>query len=263
MPLFLFPAKNNVKVANEMKQTKTIWSSIGLLTGVVIANLALVRGTWQLPLLIGTFALWALWLLWTQVLPFRRTLKAKRQREQAEAFDRSLAQLLLRHVNYRVSDCLKAVYPDARWEWMMRDPALFVAQGGTGRIRVTGIPDYEYADVTVDQGGKLTCLLVKMSPVEKPAPPNQQPVEPQQWYEAQGRQTLGTLVADLDSRGHNALTVQEDGSICISPKGDGTEVKQAVLANFPAKDLWPKLVEILKQEGLAATVQGDCIAVTW
>jgi hypothetical protein len=146
---------------------------------------------------------------------------------------------------------------------MMRDPALFVAQGGTGRIRVTGIPDYEYADVTVDQGGKLTCLLVKMSPVEKPAPPNQQPVEPQQWYEAQGRQTLGTLVADLDSRGHNALTVQEDGSICISPKGDGTEVKQAVLANFPAKDLWPKLVEILKQEGLAATVQGDCIAVTW
>lgn len=259
MPLFLFPAKNLVKVAKEMKQKKTIGGSIGLLIGVVIAILALVRGTWLVPLLIGTFAVWGLWLLVTQVFP-RQTA---RKPQQAEPFNRQLAQTLLHHVNYRVSDCLKAGYPDARWEWMMRDPALFVAQGGTGRIRVTGIPDYEYADVTVDQGGKLTCLLVKMSPVEKPAPPNQQPVEPQQWYEAQGRQTLGTLVADLDSRGHNALTVQEDGSICISPKGDGTEVKQAVLANFPAKDLWPKLVEILKQEGLAATVQGDCIAVTW
>ena len=259
MPLFLFPAKNLVKVAKEMKQKKTIGGSIGLLIGVVIAILALVRGTWLGPLLIGTFAVWGLWLLVTQVFP-RQTA---RKPQQAEPFNRQLAQTLLHHVNYRVSDCLKAGYPDARWEWMMRDPALFVAQGGTGRIRVTGIPDYEYADVTVDQGGKLTCLLVKMSPVEKPAPPNQQPVEPQQWYEAQGRQTLGTLVADLDSRGHNALTVQEDGSICISPKGDGTEVKQAVLANFPAKDLWPKLVEILKQEGLAATVQGDCIAVTW
>ena len=242
-----------------MKQKKTIGGSIGLLIGVVIAILALVRGTWLVPLLIGTFAVWGLWLLVTQVFP-RQTA---RKPQQAEPFNRQLAQTLLHHVNYRVSDCLKAGYPDARWEWMMRDPALFVAQGGTGRIRVTGIPDYEYADVTVDQGGKLTCLLVKMSPVEKPPPPNQQPVEPQQWYEAQGRQTLGTLVADLDSRGHNALTVQEDGSICISPKGDGTEVKQAVLANFPAKDLWPKLVEILKQEGLAATVQGDCIAVTW
>ena len=259
MPLFLFPAKNLVKVAKEMKQKKTIGGSIGLLIGVVIAILALVRGTWLVPLLIGTFAVWGLWLLVTQVFP-RQTA---RKPQQAEPFNRQLAQTLLHHVNYRVSDCLKAGYPDARWEWMMRDPALFVAQGGTGRIRVTGIPDYEYADVTVDQGGKLTCLLVKMSPVEKPAPPNQQPVEPQQWYEAQGRQTLGTLVADLDSRGHSALTVQEDGSICIAPKGDGTEVKQAVLANFPAKDLWPKLVEILKQEGLAATVQDDCIAVTW
>ena len=123
MPLFLFPAKNLVKVAKEMKQKKTIGGSIGLLSGVVIAILALVRGPWQLPLLIGTFAVWGLWLLWTQVLPFRRTLQAQRRQERAERFNRSLAQLLLRHVNYRVSDCLKAVYPDARWEWMMNGPA--------------------------------------------------------------------------------------------------------------------------------------------
>lgn len=45
MPLFLFPEKK-VKVANEMKQKKTIGGSIGLLTGVVIAILALVRGPW-------------------------------------------------------------------------------------------------------------------------------------------------------------------------------------------------------------------------
>lgn len=258
MPLFCFQRKN-VKVANEMKQKKTIGGSIGLLIGVVIAILALVRGTWLVPLLIGTFSLWGLWLLWTQVFP-RRTARKPRQ---AEPFNRQLAQTLLHHVNYRVSDCLKAGYPNAQWEWMMRDPALFVAQGGTGRIQLYGVPDYEYADVTVDQSGKLTCLLVKMSPVEKPAPPNQQPAEPQQWYEAQGRQTLVTLVADLDSRGHSALTVQEDGSVCISPKGDGVEVKQGTLANFPAKGLWPKLAELLEKEGLTATVQGDCIAVTW
>lgn len=249
-----------------MKQTKTIWSSIGLLTGVVIAILALVRGTWQLPLLIGTFALWALWLLWTQVLPFRRTLKARRQREQAEAFNRSLAQILLHHVNYRVSDCLKAHYPDARWEWMMRDPALFVAQGGTGRIRVFGIKDYEYADVTVDQGGKLSCALVKMVSVQETkqaSAPNEQKPDHEAWYEAQGRDALGKLVADLDSRGHNALTVHEDGSISICPKADGKEVKQGTLSGFPAKALWPKLAELLEQDGLAATVQDSGIAVTW
>ena len=55
MPLFCFQRKN-VKVDKEMKQKKTIGSSIGLLIGVVIAILAFVRGVWQLPLLIGAFA---------------------------------------------------------------------------------------------------------------------------------------------------------------------------------------------------------------
>ena len=244
-----------------MKQKKTIWGSIGLLIGVVIAILALVRGTWRLPLLIGTFTVWGLWLLCTQLLPSRHS--ARKHKRQAADFNRHLAQTLLHHVNYRVSDCLKASYPDARWEWTMRDPALFVAQGGTGRIRVYGVPDYELADVNVDQSGRLSCALVKLAPMEKQIPPNQQPADPQQWYEAHGRQTLEVLVADLDSRGHNALTVQEDGSICISPKGDGTEVKQGTLANFPAKALWPGLVKVLEQEGLSAAVQNDCIAVTW
>lgn len=148
----------------------------------------------------------------------------------------------------------------------MRDPALFVAQGGTGRIRVFGIPDYEYADVTVDQSGKLSCALVKMVSVQetKQAPaPNEQKPDHEVWYEKQGRDTLGKLVADLDSRGHNALTVHEDGSISICPKADGKEVKQGTLPGFPAKALWPKLAELLKQDGLAATVQDSGIAVTW
>ena len=98
MPLFLFPAKNLVKVAKEMKQKKTIGGSIGLLIGVVIAILALVRGTWLVPLLIGTFAVWGLWLLVTQVFP-RQTA---RKPQQAEPFNRQLAQTLLHHVNYRV-----------------------------------------------------------------------------------------------------------------------------------------------------------------
>ena len=248
-----------------MKQKKTIGGSIGLLIGIVIVILALVRGPWQLPLLIGTFAVWGLWLLFALLLPSRRT--AQKQKSQAGNFNRQLAQTLLHHVNYRVSACLKAGYPDARWEWMMRDPALFVAQGGTGRIRVYGVPDYEFADVTVDQNGKLSCSLVKLSPMqgslERPAPPNRQPADPQQWYEAQGRQMLETLVTDLDSRGHNTLTVQEDGSICICPEEDGEEVTQGVFADFPARDLWPRLAELLERDGLSAAVRDDCIAVTW
>ncbi len=248
-----------------MKRKKTIGSSIGLLIGIVTVILALVQGPWQLPLLIGAASAWGLWLLFALLHPSRRT--AWKQKNQAGNFNRQLAQTLLHHVNYRVSACLKAGYPDARWEWMMRDPALFVAQSGTGRIRVYGVPDYEFADVTVDQNGKLSCALVKLATVqdaaEKTVPPNQQPADPQQWYETQGRETLEALVVDLDSRGHSAMTVQEDGSIRVCPKGDGEEVTQGILADFPTKSLWPRLAELLEGDGLAATVRDNCIAVTW
>lgn len=250
-----------------MKKNTTIWGSIGLLVGVVIAILALARGAWQFPLLIGTFAVWGLWLLWTQALPFHRDMQARRQREQAERFNRSLAQTLLHHVNYRVSACLKTGYPDVRWEWMMRDPALFVAQGGTGRIRVYGVKDYEYADVTVDQSGRLSCALVKMVTMQEtkdtPTAPKPQKPDYEQWYEAQGRDALRKLVSDLNSRGHNSLTMREDGSVCISPKADGKEVKQGMLERFPSKASWAKLAKLLEEDGLAATVRDNCIAVTW
>ena len=60
----------------------------------------------------------------------------------------------------------------------LADPARFIAYGGTGRIRVYGIQDYDYADVTLDRQGGLRCSLVKVAPLEAGAAPNQQPLDP-------------------------------------------------------------------------------------
>ena len=72
--------------------------------------------------------------------------------------------VLLRHVNHRISEHLRSVYPQAHWEWTLADPTRFIAYGGTGRIRVYGVPDYEFADVTVDQNGKLSCFRFNQLP---------------------------------------------------------------------------------------------------
>lgn len=40
-----------------------LWSSISILIGAVIAVLALVRGKWEIPLLLAVFALWGLWVV--------------------------------------------------------------------------------------------------------------------------------------------------------------------------------------------------------
>lgn len=251
-----------------MKKNTPLWGSISILIGVVIVILALTRGTLCTVLLTAVFVAWGLWIILTQVLPNRRAARAIQQIQPNAYPDQALMQTLLRHVNYRISGCLKSAYPDAQWEWVMRDPAGFVAQGGTGRIRVSGIPEYDYADVTLDRNGKLSCSLVKVAPIggssgEKPGAPAQDTLDPRIWYETQGREVLERLGADLESRGHHSLTLKEDGTICTQSTDGGTETSQGAFTSFPERVYWPGLVKVLEQNGLAATTQDNGIIVAW
>lgn len=263
-----------------MKQKSSLWGSISILIGVVIAILALVRGPWLTPLLIAVFASWGLWVILAQLVPLWRAEAARRQDEKetrrvqeelsaANVPDMGVAQTLLRHVNHRISAQLKSAYPNARWEWIVKNPSLLAVQGGIGRIRVYGVPDFDFADVELDQSANLSCALVRVmpnqqaTPGEAPLGPAKQSVDPQVWYEVQGRKTLETLIADLASRGHDRLTLKEDGSICVKPAEGGIDQVQSTFVSFPPKVYWPQLVKVLEQEGLAATVQDDCVSVVW
>ncbi len=251
-----------------MKQKISLGSSISVLTGAVIAILALVRGPAQTVLLLTTFALWGLWVLLALLRPAWQANRAYRCREERaekmqEAFSGiNVAELLLRHVNYRISDHLKSAYPGVRWEWTMNDPALFIARGGTGRICLYGVPDYEYADVTLDQRGTLNCARVKVVPMQNNGtPPNQPAADPQVWYELEGRAALDTLIADLRSRGHSSLSLNEDGSITFQAETGGGET--GCFTNLPGKVYWPRLADVLEQDGLSADVQDSRIVVSW
>ena len=120
-----------------------------------------------LPLLLAVFALWLLWWLLTQALPLWRNNRAYRAkearlREQTAAANGGgqLADALLCHVNYRITAMLHAAYPNARWEWLADKPSRFAVEGGMARIRVYGIPDFDYADVKLVLGGKRRRFLV-------------------------------------------------------------------------------------------------------
>ncbi len=270
-----------------MKQDKALWGSISILVGAVIAILALIRGAWQSWLLAGVFTLWGLWVVAVLLRPYMQQAKRRRMREQltkkrlAEGISPSqpvvfpamepveTELLLLRHVNHRISAYLRAVYPDVRWEWCEKRPEKLVLTGGTGRIRLYGIPDFDHADVCVDQNAGITCNMLKIVPLseaggggpEDTVPPNRQPVDPQIWYEVQGRKLLESLVADLNSRGHSCLTIHEDGDIWIEE--DTEEVAKEHLAGFPEKTYWPRLVQVFERNGLAAEIMATGIQVSW
>ncbi len=257
-----------------MKKESPLWSSISLLIGIVIAILALIRGRMLLPLLLAVFALWLLWWLLTQALPLWRNNRAYRAkearlREQTAAANGGgqLADALLCHVNYRITAMLHAAYPNARWEWLADKPSRFAVEGGTARIRVYGIPDFDYADVKLDQKANLDCSLVKLAPLVAGAsdtqPPNRQPVNPRVWFETRGRAVLEALVTDLNSRGHSSLTVQENGEVFVQAKENEAEPAKETFLDFPEKVYWPQLVKVLEEEGYAADARDADILVSW
>ena len=241
-----------------MKNDKALWGSISILVGIVIAILALVRGDMQTWLLLGVFSLWGTWIVAILLLPYMRQAKRRQQRKyrlkrlyaegirgpapkaQEKPEGAPMEHLLLRHVNHRISSYLHSAYPEVTWSWCEKEPERLAIHGGIGRIRVYGVPDFDHADVTVDQKANISCSRVKIVPLsqigatadeESKAPPNRQPVDPQIWYEVQGREVMETLMADLNSRGHNSLTLYENGNICI--RQDNEEVAQEQLPGFP------------------------------
>ena len=218
--------------------------------------------------------------------------EAKRIRKKCEkqdaAFDRFIIpevsdpveQVLLRHANYRISAYLQSVYPNATWEWREEFPERIIAKGGTGRVKLFGVDGYNFADVTFDQNGGINCALVNIVPLKQPNAPHPSvsdtedtaeapaampkqpdPVDPQVWYEVQGRKVLEALITDLHSRGYNSLTIRENGDIAIQ-QADSEKVRTA-FESVPEKPYWARLCKVFEREGMAANITDGGILLSW
>lgn len=275
-----------------MNQNKSFWPSISILIGVVIAILALLRGPLAVALLAASFAVWGIWVVVTihkqhpnrprRIRP-RSTMPEPEDApetphikfEVPEVEAGPLEKLLLLHVNQRITESLRAVYPNAKWSWCERDPELLASQGGMGRIKIFGAADYDRADITLDQNGNLRCDLIRVVPLPKgipqdipasfPDPCEPEPettIDPQAWYEMQGRKVLESVIADLNSRGHNTLILHEDGSIHIS-EGEQDVSQTEHLTDFPPRKSWPGLLQVFERNGVAAQSSDTGILLTW
>lgn len=263
-----------------MKNSKHNSFGVTGLLVAVLAIMAFIRGPLQIWLLAGAFALWALWMVVPMIVTAQKRNARRRKRQVSpptvarEFYVPNLSEpvegVLLRHVNFRISAYLKSAYPNVTWEWQEDDPERIISRGGTARIKLFGVPDFNYASVIFDCKANINCDMMKIIPLSEvtgapngaPVPkPPQQPADPQIWYEMQARQVLEDLIADLHSRGHNSLTIKENGDICI--KQADAEVAAQTLKNFPARNYWQALAKVFEKEGLAAAVTETGLAVTW
>lgn len=296
VPLFLFSERIHTERMNRMRRKKSLWSGVSILIVAVLAITAFIRGNAQVWLLAIAFTLWSVWACLYYLVPYikeelhrREARRIRKKCEQQDAKRPSFTipevsdpinLVLLRHVNYRISAYLQSVYPDATWEWREEFPERIVAKGGTGRIKLFGVEGFNFADVTFDQNAGIDCALVNVVPMaqrtsseapvtqtaetaEEPvtAPKQQNPVDPQVWYEVQGRKVLEALITDLHSRGYNSLTIRENGDIAIK-QADSEKVRTA-FESVPEKTYWARLCKVFEREGMAANITDGGILLTW
>ena len=159
----------------------------------------------------------------------------------------------------------------------MDDPESLVAKGGTGRIQVFGVADFNYADVSVNTNAEINCEMLKIVPMseihreavseedeveprETPKAP-QNPINPQIWYEQKGRVVLENLITDLSSRGHSSLSITENGDVIV--KQADKEIRKTTLEAMPDKVYWHRLAKVFQSEGLAADVTDNAVVLSW
>ena len=185
--------------------------------------------------------------------------------------DEPLSDILLLHVNQRITAALRTAGSNITWEWATKDPLTIVKEGGRCLIRVHGLDGFESAEVVLDKQAHLRCELINTVPLrpnptadapETPRIPAETPPlpDPRVWYETEGRATLENIVADLSSRGHHSMTVQEDGHIQLV---DGSTSVLPALHGFPPIGCWEKLKQVFAGDGLAAEETSGKLVLSW
>ncbi len=266
-----------------MNKETSLWTGISVLIVAVLAIMAFIRGDLQIWLFCAAFGMWAIYAITKFLMPYLKAQKyryeAKKLRKksnkqaQKKIFDvpdvsDPISLVLLRHVNFRISAYLQSAYPEATWQWLEEFPEKIVAKGGTGRIQLYGVPDFNYADVSFDQNADISCSLLKIVPMvearqvdENIKFPKQTPVDPQIWYEKQGRDILENLINDLHSRGYHSLTIRENGEIAIQQAD--SEITRPAFENVPEKVYWPRLVKVFEREGMTADITENGMILSW
>ena len=242
-----------------------------------------VFGFWAACLLLRILAGRILWLgqllkkAAQGIAAMRKAAKAKPRKEPkgtplAVQADITADKLLLSHLSCRVTDKLKAVFPDAAWQWQEERPEL-IARGGTGRIRVEGAGEYTHADVTVDSYFRLSFAMMKIVNLleaaylpetsETDAAEAPEPVQASaaDWFEWVGKEILLEVITELNTRGYSRVFIKETGEVYVVEEGN--ETVKATLKEMPGKSKWEEIVSVLAANELKGIIDNDRLAVSW
>ena len=100
-------------------------------------------------------------------------------------------------------------------------------------------------------------------PAEDPMDPDDEPdplpdpSEAETWYRMIGSQLLTEAITDLNTRGIKKLEIKVNGDIVVEDATVDT------IVTLPEKSLWDTLTELMRDDGLTASIGYDEILISW
>jgi hypothetical protein len=180
--------------------------------------------------------------------------------------------ILIRQLNFRITEQLKSTYPMISWLWVRRPTTVELAKGGVWRIQVSHADPFNYGEVTMTPAGQMQITMLQVTPLDdaQTCAPSDDDLKPEDvmervdvaaWYSDTGVNLLGALIDDLNAQGHRRLIIHEDGEVCVSC---GSELKSVDrIKGFPPRMTWSTFCDLLKEDDITAQVQPDGLSLAW
>lgn len=179
---------------------------------------------------------------------------------------------LIRQINGRVTEQLRATYPAASWLWVRRPTAEEFCKGGAWRIKVADTDPFNFAEVSLHKDGQLVITMIQ-AVFLKDAPSAEEEqddlkqseilerVDVKTWYSSSGERILADIVDNLNSQGHKRAVVKEDGSVVIRQSGQEETVE--LIPNFPPRIVWDEFCQLLREDEYQASVTPEGLVLAW
>lgn len=178
---------------------------------------------------------------------------------------------LIRQVNCRITEQLKAIYPAVSWIWIKRPTAAELCKGGAWRIRVANAEPFNFGEVAISKAAKLKITMLQASPLGDASPLDVSDdldageeldrVDVKAWYTSVGENALAEVIDNLNSQGHRKALVHDNGDVIITAAG--TESCVDNIAGFPPRIVWDEFCQLLREDDYDVSVQPDGLALSW
>lgn len=180
---------------------------------------------------------------------------------------------LIRQVNYRITEQLKASYPMVTWLWINRPAAEELCKGGVFRIRTANTDPFNFGEVELSASGRLKITMLQAISLKEAVDTVMEEqddlkqeellerVDVKAWYRSKGEDVICEMIDDLNTQGHKKLLIKEDGQVVIHAAGKEQPVEQ--IRDFPPRMVWDDFCQLLRDDEITATVQADGLLLSW